>query len=405
MSSALTLGSLAVRDRSWLSRSWITRVLLTAVILEGALMGSGRLLQIGPLTLRMVLYGVCLVYAAFYFSTGAALRKDVVVLVASFTATLAFATAVGLFLGNSLDRILLDVKPLSYFYMLLFFEAAIDSRDRVKSVIRIFKIVGLTLAIAYAIFLVLIFSGIIDFGAAYTAMTFADAGENEFFFRDSNLFFFKGFLFIAVGFCCFLGEKGRWKRLAVMFLFVMIVLTATRGLILIAAIAYIIYWYMSPRSIMNRIVAITLFGALVLAAIPTYVILFGDKAESDETRILITQQISEAVSPASIVIGHGLGQGVEIRDVHMEIAYFEIFHKQGLVGLAWWGCFGYLLFRRYRQVHNDDLARPLMLSSLGVFIMSATNPFMNNPIGMIVLLTSFAALNALREPARLARAA
>jgi hypothetical protein len=85
----------------------------------------------------------------------------------------------------------------------------------------------------------------------------------------------------------------------------------------------------------------------------------------------------------------------------MEIAYSEILHKQGLLGLAWLASVGGILIvelGKAIRLGNGRLAYPLFLSALFVFIESTTNPFINNPIGMSVLIVCIAGLKVLASP-------
>jgi hypothetical protein len=87
----------------------------------------------------------------------------------------------------------------------------------------------------------------------------------------------------------------------------------------------------------------------------------------------------------------------------MEITYAEIFHKQGVIGLLWWTALVAILATRLRQAiknGNRSLAYPLFLSASFVLFESATNPFLNNPIGMYPFIISLVGLGVLANPDR-----
>ena len=86
------------------------------------------------------------------------------------------------------------------------------------------------------------------------------------------------------------------------------------------------------------------------------------------------------------------------RPIHMEITYLEVFHKQGVLGLLFWlMLFAIIVQMYYRACRNGyrKIALPFFLSALFVFILTTTNPYLNNPIGMSMVLISIAVLNVL----------
>jgi len=122
-------------------------------------------------------------------------------------------------------------------------------------------------------------------------------------------------------------------------------------------------------------------------------------AKSDATRIETLHEVGERITPISLIFGNGLGVGVPIRPEHMEISYIEIFHKQGLLGSIWWASMFILLLMRYRKSRRIkyQYAQPLLLSALFVAFESATNNFVNNPIGIFVWITALVCLDVIAK--------
>jgi O-antigen ligase len=82
----------------------------------------------------------------------------------------------------------------------------------------------------------------------------------------------------------------------------------------------------------------------------------------------------------------------------MEIVYLEVFHKQGIVGLSFWGLvilLNWLLYRRAVKNNNFQRAAPFLLSVVLVYLQSLTNPYLNNPIGLTMISVSLVCLNLL----------
>jgi len=141
-----------------------------------------------------------------------------------------------------------------------------------------------------------------------------------------------------------------------------------------------------------------LFCGTALLLIPEYVDTVGDKRISNIGRIVTIRHVVEAVTPLSIVTGHGFGIGTVDKPVHMEISYLEIFHKQGILGLSFWFIFFLAIMQLYFKASRNGkryIALPFMLSCLFAFAVTATNPYINNPIGMSILLISIAVLSVL----------
>jgi hypothetical protein len=110
-----------------------------------------------------------------------------------------------------------------------------------------------------------------------------------------------------------------------------------------------------------------------------------------------------AVTPISVVIGHGFGEGVPIRDNHFEINYLEIFHKQGFIGLVFWFSLMFYigwLYLNCKRLGYEKKARPFFLAALFVYIQSATNPYLTNSIGLNMIMISIVSLNIYINNAR-----
>ena len=122
--------------------------------------------------------------------------------------------------------------------------------------------------------------------------------------------------------------------------------------------------------------------------------------QSDIIRKKQFHQVLERVNFESALVGHGFGIGVPIRPVHMEVAYLEIFHKQGLVGIAFWVFIFVWIGFKYIRVRNhreSALATVFTMGSCFVFVQSITNQYLNNPIGMTMILLAIVALIVFSE--------
>jgi hypothetical protein len=312
-----------------------------------------------------------------------------------------------------------DVKPLSYFLILPFFLLAIRDADDIRIISRIVMVSALIIAMVFFVTLVLIYSNTVPFLTFYKLTL----GTEELFFRGEYTFFYKGFLYLGIGivFGFFLLKKPiNYILIAVLSL--ALLLSLTRGMMLAISLTFCIYFFFS-RSVRKTILTvlvsiIVLFkGATVIRELSLWLaanqnfllthipsvrrssdILLGDRSYSDSQRMLQIKEVMGSTSFSSSWIGHGFGIGVPDRPVHMEISYLEIFHKQGVIGLAFWCVLFWMLWVRYERVSERPEAKAFFFSAVFIFLQSVTNQYINNPIGLSMLLLALVCLDRMNKP-------
>jgi hypothetical protein len=133
---------------------------------------------------------------------------------------------------------------------------------------------------------------------------------------------------------------------------------------------------------------------------PQYSAVAGDaqnsRAAGDNLRVSDIKYVLENASFVSSLVGHGLGAPIQARD-RTENNYLEIFHKQGLLGLSIWGALLIYTARVFFALSagHKDIGLPFFLSSLFVYIATASNTFLTGSTGMAVVFISLASLIAL----------
>jgi uncharacterized membrane protein YuzA (DUF378 family) len=368
--------------------------LLVLVTCEAALMGSGRLLQVGPLTVKMLLFLVAQIYVIFRLVAGERLKLSTVYILLSFTLLLCFGSMVGMLRNSSIGYIAEDVDPLLYVYMLCFVEMTMKTKKHLQYVVRIIKAATVLMSVGYVLFITLLITGAVSFGKFYAYLS---SGSNaEFMFRgESGLFLYKGSIYIAVGLILFAFDKGRLSTFASAIAILGLLATGTRGFFFSLMAVLLVHALTGIGGIIIKIryliVPCAIVAMLLILASGSLI----GKEDSDAVRTETAFQVLNHITPLSIIYGNGLGMGVESKPAHMENAYLEIFHKQGALGLLWWGSLFILLFTRYnkaRRVHYL-YAQPLLLSAIFVAFESLTNPYINNPIGCYVVLIAFTGLD------------
>ena len=360
------------------------------VLIEIVIGGSGRMIEFGPLSFKMVLFGISLVLTFFNLRK---LKFDKYLLFFEFffIFSILFSFSVGALNFSSTENIFEDLKPLLFILMINFFLIAIDGIKTINNVIRIIKYFSLFMAIIYIIFVILLFMNIINFSTFYEQQS--EIGE--ILFRNQYMVFYKGFLYLGVGFLFLAVSQKRTDKIYSIIVFVALCLTLTRGFILMAAAVYGFYIFFVNKKASVKILVSAITIGLLIYLLPIMFNVLGDKSESDIVRIITFHQVTDEINLLSFFIGHGFGHGVEARPIHMEISYLEIFHKQGILGLFFWFYVLYIVFKYYFSIKNQQFKRmalPFLLSVCFTFLQSLTNPYINNPIGISICMLSIAVL-------------
>ena len=369
------------------------RLFFLFFVFEVIIGGSGRVFEFaGGITLRKINFPIALIISfllIFYFEK---IRKDVAFIFIAYTCLLALNTAIGIANYGNDERIVENILYQSFFLLLPFYTLFIKNLRDIQAVVKIIKISAFIMAVAYLILLCLILFGVVDFFEVL-AMT---EDSPDFMARGESGFLFKGFLYLCLALFFFDNEKNLFgKRVKQIFIFIAVYFTFVRGFI-VSLILTVFLHQLFFRSIVKSIVVMFAALFLITAFGEYYEASSFDRYESDLIRKQQLQQVLAAVTPVSFVIGHGFGEGVAIRDNHMEVTYLEIFHKQGIIGLIFWFSFlGYLilLYVQCKQLGYEKEARPFILASLFIYIQSATNPFLSNSIGLNMLMISMASMN------------
>ena len=387
-------------------------------VLELILGGGGRLTAVGPVSLRMVLFGLAIICTIVHVVRGRRIPRSLLMLTIIFSAALVLAVFIGVFHESPGLLIWEDVKPLLFFYALPFFYFSVTDLRVAADVDRMIRFGGIVLASVFLLILVLVHTGIIPFLSLYHAVI----DTEEFFFRGELSFVFKGFLYLGVAFI-FINQAGGRTWIKVLLLLA-ILLTVTRGFWASLALTYALHHLIVAKHSALRqramarclgcallFVLIVFFGQHAIGAASRLVgsmmhngekreinsRLMGDRAYSDDMRMSQLRSVAELTSPGSSLVGHGFGQGIPERPIHMEIAYLEIFHKQGIVGLAVWGYFFFLIWTLFRRAGNVYDSLPFFLAAVFVAIQSVFNQYMNNPIGMSMIMLSLTVLTRINE--------
>ena len=352
--------------------------------------GAGRLFEFNGFTLRMVFFIIAfLIQILLYFKASVKTKKIFLFFEIAFFLLTCLGLIIGFIENNNRDNIIENIKYSLFFIILPFLSYFIKSTNDVKHICNMFKLASIVIALIYLSFLVFVFTGYIKFSDLEIL-----SNNTEFALRGNTAFFYKGFIFMCVGFFFLVNSSNKISAFIV--ILPAIILTFTRGFLISLILTYILYYLFKKKT--YSILIITLSILLFSYAKGFYEDNLGDKSESDQIRIEQFNEVYSKTNFVNIIFGHGLGSGTTIRDNHFEITYLEIFYKQGLLGLLFWlSILAFILYYYYKSylIGNEKYALPFLLSTLFLYIQSFTNPFLINSLGITILMLSMISLNVL----------
>jgi hypothetical protein len=408
------------------------KILLIAVVLDLALGGNGYLFKIGGFRLREILYMFCMPWVILRLTSinPIQLDKKLLWLTALFVVVTVFGSALGYFNGSQFAAIAAELKPLSYFPMLLFFLVAIRTRDDITLIAALFIVCGTLLALLYLLTLLSAKIGLVQYSNIFNFLHVSD----EFIFRhtfDNQApfvgFLYKGAFYICVAAIFLIFDPFKITKIFGALTVVAVAMTLTRSLSLalcaciLASVTLNRNWLRAPMLLgqIGLLVAVMIFAAhaenfAAHAEKGLHEAPFENctshcnKPQStfqamqrplDSDRIEDMKFIWNQLDIPMLTIGRGLGSPIRGDRQRIELTYFEVLYKQGMPGLlVWFLLFAYIL-QLYRAVpaETKGFAVPLFLSSLFVFIATAATTFLTGSIGMGVVFISTASLLVLAQ--------
>jgi len=377
------------------------RALYTVTVLELFLGGGGRLLEFGPLTLRMVLFALCICASMVLLVFHKTSDGSAVLFPLGLSVVYMLVHGLGFFNGavRGADWIdlLNDAQPSLYWMLAPFFAIMLSSVSVVRSTGTMLSMSGVVLAVMYLISVVGLWSGIFEFDKFYQALD----STGEFFFRGENFFFYKGFLYLAISTVFLIFMKSRMLNIALFFVITALTLTLTRGFVISTAVAIIFMLFGLRRwsSLAMALVLTLVSGFFVWFYLPGTSAGFSEQREvSSNIRLDDLSFMLENASASTLLIGEGFGSYVNGR-LNIENSFLWIWWKLGVVGLAFWLFPLVMAYIYYRRIAENDvnyhLGCAFFYSNLLVYIQTASNPFLNNPIGLSFVLIALFSLRTL----------
>jgi hypothetical protein len=292
-----------------------------------------------------------------------------------------------------------DNRAYAYVPAICFFDLAIRRSQAVDLVSKAIRIASVAVFVVCAFIVLLVLSGQATFASIASVLDIKYL--QDFAVTEEGLgirLTYEGYIYLAIGAIFWAARPGWRPKVFAVLITILITLSGTRGLTLSLILCFALLIALNgKRRAFTKVLALGLV-VLALAVAPFLIsVLRGQEqiADSDETRIVTINEIESNVTVKSLIWGHGLGIGVPERPDKMEITYLEIFHKNGLIGLAVWTIPFAVILRRYWLLKGSDVvkvATPFVLGVLLVCLYSSTNPALNNPIGLSMVFLCYGVL-------------
>lgn len=375
-------------------------VVFTIAMLELFVGGGGRLLEVGPLTVRMLLFALCLLTSVLYAATRPK-RTDGTALALGLVAAYLFIHLGGLIngivSGSEVADMLTEMQQSLYWLGAPFIAMVLQSQLMVQRAADLVKFSGVVLAVVYLLAIAALALGIVDYLGLYAVL-----GESsEFSFRGESYFFYKGFLYLGIAAVFFVALDTRGSRWLAVLVIVAMVLTLTRGFVLSTSAAVLLMLMAQRRTKFLGMAAL----AVLAAAFVLWVYLPSIEEGLDLQRDISNLQrlddlafVFDRLDVKTLLIGQGLGVPIGER-VNVENTFLWALWKLGLPGVLFWLSPLLLCLIYFRRINRGCSAHPLasafVFGTVLVYVQTLSNPYLNNPIGLSYVLVSLFALRTL----------
>jgi hypothetical protein len=375
------------------------RALFTISLLELFIGGGGRLTAVGPVSLRMLLFSACLAatLVAILFPrrrTDGVLLAMLLVLI--YLLVHVFGLLIGAIEGADASQMLTEFQQSLYWLAAPFFALMVQSEEDARRYASLVQVAGIGLACGYLVILVSLVSGVIPVSLVRTVL----ARGHEISFRSSEFFIYKGFLYLGIAIIFIVASRGKFWALLATLVALAMALTFTRGFIISTSAGVLIMLCVQRRW---RVAA----PAILLVAAATFVVwIYLPSLDSTvlANRDLSTNQRVEDMTymfyharAKTFLVGEGYGSLINNRS-NIENTFLWALWKLGTVGLIFWTIPLSLCVYYYTKISNarsNPLANAYFFGTVAVYVQTATNPLLNNPIGLSFVMLSIFSLRIL----------
>lgn len=375
-------------------------MLAELLALEMSLGGGGQLLNFDGITLRYAIVATAIFVGFYRVMDGMKIPNVFCVVMLIILLFVTSGIFVGLINGHPVSDVITAASQFAIWIIYPYLIVSL-SVNNINKIDNIFVYSGLFLAVLYITYQIACFFDIVDPFAFFQIAR----DSSEFFFRGNQYFFYKGFVYFAVS-AVLINSMWKEKRdTAILILFSATALMAMRGFI--AALMLAIFYNLYMLDQRKRMLLMALVGIVAIGVAFYYVPGSIDGFEaireaSDNYRANDLNTVVENVGFVNLLLGDGFGSRVNDR-LFLENSYVDIFVKTGVIGLLLYLSAIFIPFisalRKYRSISCN---RSVAYFTVVVFLLlvSLTNPFINNTIGIFLIMYFSIAFNVMKETSK-----
>lgn len=362
---------------------------------EMSIGGGGQLASFEGVSLRYILLGTVATIGICRIVLGHRIPVVYAKTMALVLFYICYGVALGLYNAYPMNDVMAAAGQYSAWLILPYLITELTV-GKIKKIDSIFIWSGLGLASIYLLYQIACFVGMLDpqlFFEIYNDST-------EFFFRGTQYFFYKGFTYFAVSALLIVGIFKHFKGIALLILIAATALMSLRGFMaaLIIALLFDCYFYGQKKTFF-WIASVSAVGlAVAFLYIPNSIDGFAEiRNASDEYRQNDIQTVLEKSNVVSVLFGNGFGMNINDR-AFLENSYVDIYVKTGLIGLILYvvSIINLFLVSDIGLRCNRNQSRLKAYFSVIIFLLlvSVTNPFINNTIGIFLIMYFAVASNS-----------
>ena len=374
-------------------------LLFTVTVLELFLGGGGRLTGAGPVTLRMLLFAICMCvgWLAVLFP-----RKRIEGMPLALGLVLAYllvhltGVIVGAAESASISDIVKELQQSLYWLAAPFFAAVLASGRQIRRTAALAQLAGLVLAGAYIAMVI----GFVTHSVNLTPLVIFLSDQGEISSRGGGLLFYKGFLYLAIALVFFVAIRGRYWIPASILLFSALVLTLTRGFIWSTSFAILMLLVVQrrKRALAFSLIVVALAGILVWMYLPSFNdAILNSREMSNRQRLNDMDFMVNNATLKTVLLGEGYGSLIDDR-LNIENTFLWVLWKLGILGVVFWVTPLLLCVRYFLAIpnfHANRLACAFLFGTVLIYVQTMTNPYLNNPIGLSFVMFSLFSLRTI----------
>ena len=376
------------------------KTLFTITVLELLIGGGGRLFEVGPVTVRMILFVICLCVG---FSVAISRMEKAegiplaIILVSAYLFVHITGILIGLSKGNDLDVATKEMQLSLYWLAAIFFAQVLHSRNMVVHYSLLVRFAGLFLAVAYIGVILSLAIGMIDYSLLYSMLSMSD----EFSFRSSGFFVYKGFIYLGISAIFFVALPGRYSAIFSTLIIAALAMTLTRGFILSTVFAMLLMLMMQRRwrqlGILTCLASCALFFVFIYMPLQDEAISLSREISNGQ-RIDDFAYIVENFRANSLFFGEGMGTPINDR-INIENTFLWALWRLGIFGVLFWLCPLIICHRYFMKIKRGspqfNLACAYYFSTILIYVQTMSNPYLNNSIGLSFILAAIFSLRTL----------